>query len=429
MIPMSPDVRTLAGEYAEFVDNRSLLYEKFSLPKVWGHTRKLDDAGRWSVLRIVARGNELLAGDATSLERRAGGRNVEPDKAEWMRQQAQIARKLANFAKADASLVRSANDNARRMLKELQQAHPDRVITFEATLGGRLLVNMAGGVIENAGICLDRCFGLPFIPGSAVKGIARSQALWEIKNATNGIRQQLLTQAMPIFGYGKTDLSGNGDWAWAAGEEAARAVAASLKTDEFKGCACFLPAYPTTAPELVADMVNPHYSQYYRGKHPRATDDENPVPNYFPAVEAGSAFGFAVLLNRVPDGHNIQQMLDAARGWIERAITEKGAGAKTAAGYGWFQLGAPKATPTTETAKKPSGKPPAVAETVNDATLKNHVRALMNPGTREGRLSSIKSDLARDVSVAARLASELSKHGKDGRKVIEWLKAKGVNLT
>jgi CRISPR/Cas system CMR subunit Cmr6 (Cas7 group RAMP superfamily) len=38
------------------------------------------------------------------------------------------------------------------------------------------MVNMAGGVMENAGLCLDR-FGLPYIPGSAVKGCARRTAL------------------------------------------------------------------------------------------------------------------------------------------------------------------------------------------------------------------------------------------------------------
>ncbi|MCL5099190.1 MAG: type III-B CRISPR module RAMP protein Cmr6 [Candidatus Omnitrophica bacterium] len=45
-----------------------------------------------------------------------------------------------------------------------------------AQLKSRLMVNMAGGVMENAGLCLDR-FGLPYVPGSAVKGCARRMAL------------------------------------------------------------------------------------------------------------------------------------------------------------------------------------------------------------------------------------------------------------
>jgi len=431
MIPMSPDVKLLVGEVAESVDNRSLLYEKFSLPKVWGHTRKVDDAGRWSVLRIVARGNELLVQDAANLERRAGGKNVQPDNAARMRGEAQIARKLSVIPKPDFSLVRSANDNAHRLLRELQRSEPRQVIAFEAALGGRLLVNMAGGVIENAGICLDRCFGLPFIPGSAVKGIARSQALWEIRVAPVDEKQKLVTLAMAVFGYGKSDTGKNGDWTWAAGEQLARRVAASLKADEFKGCGCFLPAYPTTAPTIVVDMVNPHYPQYYRGQRQRATDDENPIPNYFPAVEAGSAFGFAVLLNRVPTGYTAPQLLEAARGWIERAITQKGAGAKTAAGYGWFRLGAPTpaSAPTSPPAQPATVAQPPPSFTVNEATLKNYLTSLINPGSRDSKLASLKADLARDDSFAQRMAVALAKQGKDGKKAVEWLKTKGVSLT
>ncbi|MGO9245593.1 MAG: type III-B CRISPR module RAMP protein Cmr6 [Verrucomicrobiia bacterium] len=433
MIPMSPDVRALLGEHAEFVDNRSLLYEKFSLPKVWGHERKVDDAGRWSVLRIVTRGSDLLNGDAANLEHRARGRNVEPQNAARWQREAQLARKLAKLAKPDLSLVRAANNNAGHLLADLNRAHKGRIVTFEATLGGRLLINMAGGVIENAGICLDRCFGLPMIPGSAVKGIARSQALWEMKELPIAERQKLLPLAMAIFGYGKMDIARNGAWAWVAGEDAARAVAVSRKADDFKGCACFLPAYPTSAPTLVVDMVNPHYPEYYRGKRSHATDDENPIQNYFPAVEAGCAFGFAVLLNRLPQLEDVgaSAVLHQAKAWLERAIMQKGAGAKTAAGYGWFRLGAPVPEPAGSASAPAKASPAsqAVTDAVNNTTLKNHLTALMNPGSREGRLATLKADLDRDSTAGKRLSTLLAQQGKDGRKAIEWLKAKGIALT
>ena len=40
----------------------------------------------------------------------------------------------------------------------------------------RLMVDLAGGVMENANLNLDR-YGLPRIPGSAIKGLARRMAL------------------------------------------------------------------------------------------------------------------------------------------------------------------------------------------------------------------------------------------------------------
>lgn len=352
MIPISPDVRQLVGDWADYVDNRGLLHEKFALPKVWGagEERKLNDAGRWSVLRIVSRGPDLLRKDAERLRREAGGRNVQPHVRERKERDAGIAEKMAKVARFDPELAKSANNNATRFLANLAKSYGGRVVTFEATLAARLLVNLAGGVVENAGIALDRCFGLPFIPGSAVKGIARSQALWEIHKAKGDEKRRLLQLAMLLFGYGANDIKGKGDFAWAGSAESARAVATEIGGTDFKGCACFLPAYPTTPPTLVVDMVNPHYPDYYGGRKQRAEDNENPVPNYFPAVEAGSAFGFAVLLNRVPEnaGVTTEALLSQAKEWLQRAVTRKGVGAKTAAGYGWFELGRRTPTATTQ---------------------------------------------------------------------------------
>jgi CRISPR type III-B/RAMP module RAMP protein Cmr6 len=345
MIPLTRDVAALAGEWAEGVENRSLLHEKFALPKVWGVEggAKLNDAGRWSVLRIVTRGAELLRGDAQRLRREASGRNVRPDVADRKEREAHVAEKMANIGRVDAALARVGSENAVRFLADVGKSFQGQVVTFEATLGSRMMVNLAGGVVENAGIALDRCFGLPLIPGSALKGISRVQALWEIHEAKGEEKLRLLRVAMLLLGYGAHDL--RGDFGWAGGAQHAGEVAKEVGAEDFKGCACFLPAYPTTTPKLVVDMVNPHYPDYYSGRRQRAEDNESPIPNYFPAVEAGSSFGFAVLLNRVPPVAKLAatDLLKQAREWLESAATRKGVGAKTAAGYGWFELGRNKA--------------------------------------------------------------------------------------
>lgn len=364
MIPTSPDVRRLVGDWADQVDNRSLLHEKFALPKVWGVEGggKLDNAGRWSVLRIVTRGADLLNKDAANSRNQAqrlADRN--PDKADKLFRDATVAGKMAALAKPDAKLPEAANANAIRFLAHLDKSYSGRVVTFEATLGARLLVNLAGGVIENAGIALDRCFGLPFIPGSAVKGIARAQALWEIHDAQGPDKERLLRLAMLLFGFGANDIKPKGDFGWAGGAAAAKSVADEIGSTDFKGCACFLPAYPTTPPVLVVDMVNPHYPEYYRGRRAKAEDNESPIPNYFPAVEAGASFGFAVLLNRVPKCNEVSagDLLSQAKQWLERAVTRKGVGAKTAAGYGWFELGRKTATSTQPATAGSSSTPPS----------------------------------------------------------------------
>ena len=52
--------------------------------------------------------------------------------------------------------------------RSIPQPIPKGGIRFVAKLGGRLIVNQAGGILENAGLCLHRHFNAPYIPGSAV---------------------------------------------------------------------------------------------------------------------------------------------------------------------------------------------------------------------------------------------------------------------
>ena len=114
----------------------------------------------------------MLAGaerDIQRLEREARGRNVRSDVAERKMQESSVAQRMSKVARPDESLTDIASKKARCILDALDGSFRGSVATFEATLGGRLLVNLAGGVVENAGISLDRCFGMPLIPGSAVK--------------------------------------------------------------------------------------------------------------------------------------------------------------------------------------------------------------------------------------------------------------------
>jgi CRISPR-associated protein Cmr6 len=453
MIPISPDVRQLVGDWAEHVENRSLLHEKFALPKVWDVEGggKLDNAGRWSVLRIVTRGIELLnkdAGNSRNQAQRVADQN--PDKAKKLFRDATVAAKMAAVAKPDAKLPAAANANAIRFLADLGRSFSGRVVTFEATLGARLLVNLAGGVVENAGIALDRCFGLPFIPGSAVKGIARAQALWEIREAQDADGRRLLRLAILLFGFGANDIKAKGDFAWAGGAAAAKVIADEIGGKDFKGCASFLPGYPTTPPTLVVDMVNPHYPHYYGGRKSRAEDNENPIPNYFPAVEAGTSFGFAVVLNRAPAvaGITASNLLDQAKLWLERAVTRKGAGAKTAAGYGWFELGR-KAIPTSQNA--PTGgattQAPAPVEpaTPTDACIAKWRGKLTTTGNFIAALPELAA-LANDADLKRVFDSVIpeserrrtrknngywqsftsGKHGEAGKKILARL---GLKLT
>lgn len=200
---------------------------------------------------------------------------------------------------------------------------------FHATLAARLIVNHAGGVIENAGLALDRNSGAPCIPGSALKGIARAGA------ALAGAPP---AEVALVFG-------------WAPNRNQERDIPSALPLKAFAGSVCFLPAYPLGSASLERDIVTVHHAAYYQGKnHPVAYDDEPPIPNEFPVVRAGVEFQFVLAPASAARCEKVAVALGLtafnpvalAKEWLIMGLTQRGVGAKTAAGYGWFEYDAEK---------------------------------------------------------------------------------------
>lgn len=330
MIPLAKDTREAVGAFADRVENRSLLFEKMVLAKTWGHETRFDDAQRFNVLRACFEGDKLLAQERDSASRAAnrGGRN-----AEQASYKAKVAGALASIRLDNQALTQSRIRSTLRLQADLARAYQGNCVTFPAKLGGRLLINMAGGVMENSGLALDRITGLPLIPGSAVKGVTRHTALWEIRNAHQQTDRQLLLlrNALAIFGFSPNDVSGRGDFLWAVQGDLTRLDTArqGFPGDTYKGICSFLNGQPSDIEKLqiVAEVLTPHFNNNLR-------------PIFFPAVEAGSEFAFAIVANRQPvcDDLHRSSLLQQAKSWLQTALQNNGIGAKTGAGYGWFTI-------------------------------------------------------------------------------------------
>lgn len=198
---------------------------------------------------------------------------------------------------------------------------PSGGVRFPAKLKSRLIVNQAGGILENAGLCLHPHFGYPYIPGSTVKGVARHAAWCAWHEAEGETKEALARQMATVFGY-------------PTGDTGLDAYLKGLTCNATRGgCVAFFAAVPDGKANLVTDIVNCHHKDYYAGTKPIATDDEAPIPNPFPAVEAGSTFLFTLAPLR--GAGNAE--LAFAKEYLIKALTENGVGAKTSAGYGWFE--------------------------------------------------------------------------------------------
>lgn len=237
----------------------------------------------------------------------------------------------------------------------------DRVKQMAFRLEARLIINAAGGVLENGGLQLDRTSGIPYLPGSALKGIARAQAMRCLRVASEPEVLDLLEKVARVFGFGDQEwkpgrksqkdgfASFISDFWWGlereGNEDAGRWEKAlahmrkarpevNWKNPASEGSVVFLPAFPDRDPGVEADVITVHHKEYYSGKKPVATDDESPVPVVIPVVSAQKQPLFLATLYLRPGGQ--ADDLKLAAQWLADGLCGFGAGAKTAAGYGWF---------------------------------------------------------------------------------------------
>ncbi|MFA0731910.1 MAG: hypothetical protein LKKZDAJK_000900 [Candidatus Fervidibacter sp.] len=163
----------------------------------------------------------------------------------------------------------------------------------------RFVVGLGAAHVLETGITLHRLFGLPIVPGSALKGAARAYA-------------KLVE--------GKPDDDAD--------------LIAVFGTTEKAGSVIFFDAIPLNPPKFQLDIVNPHYPNYYReqgGKPP--ADWESPSPVFFLTVHA-TPYLFAIAA-RSEQGN---RLLDLAEQWLKGALRELGIGAKTSADYGYWAI-------------------------------------------------------------------------------------------
>lgn len=152
-------------------------------------------------------------------------------------------------------------------------------------------------------VSLDPTYGLPMIPGSTLKGIARAVARSRLPELTELEAEDLNFLIAALFGRPGKD----------------------------EGCLRFLPAWwdPDSAKSpLVPEVVTPHHQDYYAGKESYPTGRDSPVPA--PQLAVRGAFWFAV------EGVSPWREHGASLLKIGLSDPKFGVGAASHAGYGLF---------------------------------------------------------------------------------------------
>jgi CRISPR-associated protein Cmr6 len=181
----------------------------------------------------------------------------------------------------------------------------------------RMIIGLGLESVYETSMTLHHVYGVPYIPGSAIKGVVRSYIISEIfdhkeKEAFNN------KVFCDIFGCPEKD---------------------SFYKRAMRGRVVFFDAMPIEKPKLEIDIINPHFGDYYKEKGFRQPGDYlQPVPVPFLVVQ-DTIFKFMI---GVEEKYNKEcelgelngKLSDLVWGWFKSALCEHGIGAKTAVGYG-----------------------------------------------------------------------------------------------
>jgi len=247
------------------------------------------------------------------------------------------------------------------------------VETLPAKVVWRLSIGFGTASPLETGLTLHRIHGIPYLPGSAIKGVTRGYRLaqiaeewgvpqlgpaeiekcqeqfddkatpWdklemlliapkaecnerfeELHNCIEAVRELLKLPSSVKIPKSLGDV-----------EPHIEAFSSVFGSTLHQGDVIFLDALPTslviregTQKESIIelDIINAHYQEYYQGTKPPA-DSLSPNPVYFLTVRAETPFRFCLAARE-------GGLLARAKGWLIQALQDYGIGAKTRAGYG-----------------------------------------------------------------------------------------------
>lgn len=192
-----------------------------------------------------------------------------------------------------------------RYSQSVNSLHYDNV-SFELQSDWRIALGMGNASVYENGFTFHPTYGIPYLPGSSLKGMTRHWAIDEGKNEDSDY--------LKIFGHENDP---------------------KVEQDAFQqGQIIFFDALPV---QLTKDMVQPdimnnHYPEYYAGEKFPA-DWLSPRPIFFLTMK-GVSFQFHLGYIPRPGDKSGTDMLEKAKTWLIEALEYAGVGAKTAVGYG-----------------------------------------------------------------------------------------------
>lgn len=353
--------------------NLGLLLDKY---QPWNHVT-IEEEGitiqRWALTFKITRWVHSRWEDKTCLDSEAKGHwlyiGAPIDRIQW------VDVGLFRYDRFDPSLYKS---NLTRW-KGLVASFKNHFLV-PLTNRSRIVIGLgAKGTLE-MGLSLQYPYGFPWIPPSAVKGLARTRALFfiaekwgipaldnqeclrrkqanqktplqmledlldapvglagdphrhdKIANCLRSLREQVPDNRIPC----EQDVNKivmNDDY---------RLVRTIFGTQSEIGKVIFFGGYTSDLPVLVSEIMTPHYKKYAEGgDYPK--DNDSPEPAAFLALAENQEFLFGLALRPGFDaqaalGKSNIDLLNKAKAFTRLGLTDLGIGGKTSSGMGLFE--------------------------------------------------------------------------------------------
>ena len=278
------------------------------------------------------------------------------------------------------------------VLQKSFESPPLVVDCIDCQVVWRMIVGLGAANVLETDMTLHRLYGFPYIPGSAVKGLVRTFAFWQIATKLDITDKDKLEKlANEIDSGNKTQLC-----------QEIRQLQQIFGSTDQQGLVIFFDALPLRLPELELDIMNPHYSKYYEGSEPPA-DWLEPVPIPFLTVRQGATFRF-YWASQDPT------LLPMVRSWLQRAVNELGVGAKTRAGYGELK--------EASTAQAPAAEGGTTSELATSPYAQLEASIACWKSSEMGLLPNLVESIAKisDVELRRQLAQQLQQKLKEAGK-------------
>lgn len=256
----------------------------------------------------------------------------------------------------EAELINALNDRWEAMVKSQNGE------TIKYKTSWRFITGVGKKNAMEVGFLFDR-YGFPNIPGSSLKGLTRAYALHEVlgyldenqieslsdivsKMKNHGTSLQTKTSPLSALEY----LIFNPDEnifseIWRTNIQLKQLINKIIilrkvtGTQNTGGLITFFDAIPDRKGFSISqDIMNPHFPDYFKevNRNTYPTDNQKPVPIKFLSV-LNTIFNFGMAVSDDREGEKGKIYLNQTIKWLENALATFGAGAKTNAGYGYFE--------------------------------------------------------------------------------------------